>query len=128
MKNYFIAAALLGMIAVILGAFGAHGLKNYLDEYQQNIWSKAVFYQFVHVFALFVCVFAWRQSQAKAWKYAAIAFLTGITLFSGSLYLLALKDFHQLPTALIGPLTPVGGLFFLLGWIWLALGAWKQGE
>lgn len=128
MKNYFIAAALLGMIAVILGAFGAHGLKPYLDEYQQAIWSKAVFYQFVHVLALLVCVLSWQKTRAAIWTYAAWGFVVGIAFFSGSLYLLALKDLHQLPTAVLGPITPLGGVSFLFGWAMLAVGAWKYGD
>ena len=103
-------AAAAGFLAVALGAFGAHGLKNILAQNgTAAIWEKAVFYHFIHAVMLFVI--AGRKPFATgAWW----SFLAGIVIFSGSLYLLAVTNMKWL-----GAVTPVGGLSFLVGWAWL---------
>ncbi|HZR16438.1 MAG TPA: DUF423 domain-containing protein [Verrucomicrobiae bacterium] len=105
-------AALLGFLAVALGAFGAHGLKDLLIRNgTAAIWEKAVFYHFIHAVMLFVL--AQRPTvQAGPW----FSFLIGIFIFSGSLYLLAVTNVRVL-----GAITPIGGLSFLAGWLWLAV-------
>jgi uncharacterized membrane protein YgdD (TMEM256/DUF423 family) len=105
-------ASVLGLTAVGLGAFGAHGLKDLLQRNQTlGVWEKAVFYQFVH--AVVLLILAWRLPLARGpwWS-----FFLGILLFSGSLYLLALTQLKWL-----GAITPLGGVSFLAGWAWLAL-------
>jgi uncharacterized membrane protein YgdD (TMEM256/DUF423 family) len=104
-------AAVLGLLAVALGAFGAHGLKDVLAQHGSTaIWEKAVFYHFIHAVMLFVL--AERQTLPRlAWN----CFLAGILIFSGSLYLLAVTDCRWL-----GAITPLGGLSFLAGWLALA--------
>ncbi|HLP76424.1 MAG TPA: DUF423 domain-containing protein [Candidatus Paceibacterota bacterium] len=99
--------ALLGFLGVALGAFGAHALKATLAANQTTgIWEKAVFYQFVHTAVMFVL--ATRQPLRRVpW----FAFLAGIVIFSGSLYLLAFTGVKWL-----GAITPVGGVGFLVGW------------
>lgn len=124
-RNFLTIAVLLGAIAVILGAFGAHGLKNLLSPYQLEIWNKGVFYQFIHVLALLFCGILNHVKPEKLFSYAMIAFFIGILCFSGSLYLLAVSDFIPFPTAILGPITPIGGLFFIGGWIIMALGMRK---
>ena len=100
----------MGFLAVALGAFGAHGLK---DLFAQNgmagVWEKAVFYHFIHTVMLFVLAER-KPFPAVAWW----CFLIGIFFFSGSLYLLALTNVPWL-----GAVTPVGGLSFLFGSGWL---------
>jgi uncharacterized membrane protein YgdD (TMEM256/DUF423 family) len=100
-------AAAVGFLAVVLGAFGAHGLKNILTQNgTTTIWEKAVFYHVIHAVMLFIL--------AERAKFPAVAwwsFLTGIVIFSGSLYLLALTNVLWL-----GAITPFGGLAFLIGW------------
>jgi len=100
-------AAVAGFLAVVLGAFGAHGLKHLLAGNGTTvIWEKAVFYHFIHALMLFVL--AERKTfPAVAWW----SFLAGIVIFSGSLYLLAVTNVLWL-----GALTPFGGAAFLLGW------------
>ena len=100
-------AAAAGFLAVVLGAFGAHGLRHLLAENGTAvIWEKAVFYHFIHAVMLFVL--AERKTfPAVAWW----SFLAGIVIFSGSLYLLAVTNVHWL-----GAITPFGGAAFLLGW------------
>ena len=112
-------SAVFGFLAVGLGAFGAHGLKQVLlDNGTTAIWEKAVFYHFIHTVMLFILAQR-RQLLVGAWS----CFLTGVVVFSGSLYLLAVTNLKWL-----GAITPVGGLAFLIGWAWLAVSAAKTGE
>lgn len=105
-------AAVLGLLAVALGAFGAHGLKDLLGRNGTTaIWEKAVFYHFIHSVMLFVL--AQRPTlQRGPW----LSFLVGIVIFSGSLYLLAVTNVRVL-----GAITPIGGVSFIAGWLWLAI-------
>lgn len=105
-------AAVLGALAVGLGAFGAHGLKALLSQNQTAvIWEKAVFYHFIHAVMLFIL--AGREPFKRgAW----FCFLIGILVFSGSLYVLAVTDARWL-----GRITPIGGVSFIAGWICVAL-------
>ena len=104
-------AAALGALAVALGAFGAHGLKDILTRYGTTaIWEKAVFYHFIHTVMLYVL--AGRSPLSKGpW----FSFLAGIIIFSGSLYVLALTNQRWL-----GAITPLGGISLIVGWVWLA--------
>jgi uncharacterized membrane protein YgdD (TMEM256/DUF423 family) len=100
-------AAAAGFLAVALGAFGAHGLKDLLQQNNTTaIWEKAVFYHFIHAVMLFVLAERKPLAAAAWWS-----FLAGIVIFSGSLYLLAVTNARWL-----GALTPVGGIAFLAGW------------
>ena len=100
-------AAALGFLAVVLGAFGAHGLKGLLAQNgTAAIWEKAVFYHFIHAVMLFVLA-ARKPFPAVAWW----SFLIGIGIFSGSLYLLAVTN-----ALWLGAVTPIGGVSFLIGW------------
>ncbi len=109
-------AALAGLLAVSLGAFGAHGLRELLAAHNGTaIWEKAVFYHFIHAVMLFVLAQR-KPVPAGPW----LSFLIGIVLFSGSLYLLAVTSAHWL-----GYLTPFGGVSFLVGWLWLVVQAGK---
>ncbi len=108
-------AALLGFLVVALGAFGAHALKNVLDSYGREIYEKAVLYQMFHTLALLALGLLQRQNETLALAPAGWLFLSGVILFCGSLYALALTGMKGL-----GAVTPFGGLAFLLGWLWLA--------
>ena len=110
-------AAVLGGLAVALGAFGAHGLRTLLLRNGTiAIWEKAVLYHFIHVLMLFIL--ALRQPLPKGpW----LSFLIGIVIFSGSLYLLACTR-----AAWLGAVTPLGGISFLIGWLWLAAAATRR--
>jgi uncharacterized membrane protein YgdD (TMEM256/DUF423 family) len=105
-------ASSLGCLAVVLGAFGAHGLKDLLTRNGTAlIWEKAVFYHFIHAVMLFIL--AQRHTIARGpW----LSFLVGIVLFSGSLYVLALTN-----VKLLGAVTPLGGISFIIGWLWLVI-------
>lgn len=112
-------AALMGFLAVVLGAFGAHGLKDVLAQHNTAaIWEKAVFYHFIHAVMLFVL--AQKQPvRSGPW----LSFFAGIIIFSGSLYLLAVTNARWL-----GAITPFGGLSFLAGWAWLFFTAGKRSD
>jgi len=107
----FRIAAILGALAVALGAFGAHGLKDVLARNQTSaIWEKAVFYHFIHTVVLLFL--AGRNPLALI---PFVLFLAGILIFSGSLYVLAYTGVKWL-----GAITPFGGVSFIVGWLWLA--------
>jgi uncharacterized membrane protein YgdD (TMEM256/DUF423 family) len=108
------AAFLSGFFAVAIGAFGAHGLKPLMDEHTQSVFDTATRYHFYHALALLGLA---ALPFSKWQRLAGTCFIIGIVLFSGSLYLLALKDvLHIAHWKFLGPVTPLGGLFFLAGW------------
>ena len=116
-------AAASGFLAVALGAFGAHGLRQVLDAHQQDLYETAVRYHAWHSLALLAAglsaqFFADRRLELAGWLFVA-----GILLFCGSLYGLALGAPRWL-----GPVTPVGGVAFLAGWAVLAVGFWRTGR
>jgi uncharacterized membrane protein YgdD (TMEM256/DUF423 family) len=119
-------AAFLGMLAVIAGAFGAHALKSVLPAAQLETWHTAVQYQFYHVFALlFLSTLTRFKNNLVITSY--YFFTLGILFFSGSLYLLSCRTLPGYGWALaLGPITPLGGLLFILGWLTLALAGLKN--
>ncbi|QPH39749.1 DUF423 domain-containing protein [Pedobacter endophyticus] len=125
-KRIILTASFLGAVAVLFGAFGAHGLKALIDAPSLEIWQKGVDYQFYHTFALlYLSTFA--RYRNKLINIAYFCFTFGIILFSGSLYLLATKNLLNLDFVnIIGPITPMGGLLFVLGWIMLFFAAVKD--
>ena len=127
MKNtrFIVLAALFGALAVLFGAFGAHALKAPLSTEQLTSYQTGVSYHFYHTFALLITGIWYAQSENSRLRWAAIAFAVGIVLFSGSIYLLACKDLLHLGgfTKILGPVTPLGGLFFIAGWVFLGLAA-----
>lgn len=122
-QRMLITASLFGAIAVAVGAFGAHGLKNLISADALTIWAKGVEYQFYHTFALLFL------SQMKPSRYISLAywfFSIGILFFSGSLYLLATRSITNISFLnFVGPVTPIGGLLLILGWIMLLISAIK---
>ncbi|MEM9525345.1 MAG: DUF423 domain-containing protein [Bacteroidota bacterium] len=117
--------ALLGALAVGIGAFGAHGLKALVGAEQLEIFNTGVRYHFYHVLAMGLALGLWDRSgiNAAQLRRACWAWGLGIILFSGSLYLLSLREVVAVPVRLLGPTTPLGGLSFILGWVFLFLAA-----
>jgi uncharacterized membrane protein YgdD (TMEM256/DUF423 family) len=115
--NWGVTGALLLAVAVLVGAFGAHALKERLDAYSLQIYERAVFYQFVHALGLLALgiVVAAHAASGGALDVAGWLLLAGIVIFSGSLYALALSGIRVL-----GAITPIGGLCFVAGWVALA--------
>lgn len=111
-----ISAAVLGLLAVILGAFGSHGLKLHVSLAELEIWRTAVLYQMVHALALLATAFL---PDSRWIRISRWGFLFGALFFSGSLYLLSLRSILPVPGGILGPVTPMGGLMFCAGWIGL---------
>ncbi|HXA53085.1 MAG TPA: DUF423 domain-containing protein [Candidatus Acidoferrum sp.] len=115
--NWNAIAAIFLAVAVMLGAFGAHGLRDRLDAYSLGIWEKAVFYQFVHSLGMLLVSILPRTQTFPSESASNVCWLLaiGILVFSGSLYALALTGVRTL-----GAITPIGGLAFIAGWLLLA--------
>ena len=120
MKILLSLAACSAMISVVLGAFAAHGLKSKLSETLLNTFQTGVQYQMYHSLALILLVILHRQMPQILLVYSAGFMFAGIILFSGSLYMLALTQIKW-----FGPITPIGGVCFIVGWALLAAAALK---
>lgn len=120
-KKILVIASILGAITIAIGAFGAHGLKQLVGAEAIASFETGVRYQMYHVLVILVVGFATPLSgKTKTWVLRFFCF--GILLFSGSIYLLALKDVVSFPVKFLGPITPLGGLLFILGWLRLGYG------
>jgi uncharacterized membrane protein YgdD (TMEM256/DUF423 family) len=114
-RTTLLLAFAFGFLAVAIGAFGAHALKPFMDAYQLSIFDTASRYHFYHSLALLAVAFL---PHGRFTKYISWCFAIGMVLFSGSLYLLSLKTFLAIEHwTFLGPITPIGGLFFLVGWL-----------
>lgn len=118
---------IFGALAVAIGAFGAHALENVMDNYGKEIFNTASRYHFYHTFLMLgICLIIMYKGNhpllASSWYFA----LSGITLFSGSLYLLATQSGHSIPSKILGPITPLGGLLLIVAWVLLIIYALKN--
>lgn len=114
-------AGIFGLLAVALGAFGAHGLNDVLLPNEKAVFETANRYHFYHTVMLVLVAILYARDESRMLRLAAFAFIDGIVLFSGSLYLLASKQLLGISTwTFLGPITPVGGVFFIIGWFILA--------
>lgn len=120
MRYSVFIASVLGGLAVLLGAFAAHGLKNTLSADALAVLQTGVQYQFIHALALLLVAVLAQSHPSRALLFAVIFFTTGIVLFSGSLYVLVLTAFKP------GLMTPLGGGLLVLGWLSLACSAWRK--
>ncbi|HCN84727.1 MAG TPA: DUF423 domain-containing protein [Sphingobacteriaceae bacterium] len=125
-KRIILTSSLFGALAVVFGAFGAHSLKDKLTSSELEIWRTAVDYQFYHTLALlFLASFS--RFKSRLINAASYMFTFGIILFSGSLYLLSTQSLTNLQwSQFIGPITPLGGVLFILGWLCLFLATLKN--
>jgi len=117
-KFILVLSGIYGMVAVILGAFGAHGLKGKLDPSSSDAFETAVRYQFYHALALMMIGLLYSQLQSGALRSSAVCIMLGTILFSGSLYFLSIRTilpFGEL--RFLGPVTPLGGLLLIIGWL-----------
>ena len=115
--NWSAAGAILLALSVILGAFGAHGLRDRLDAYSMSVYEKAVFYQFIHSLGILIVAILPKTGTFAPGSAATVCtvLLAGIVIFSGSLYLLAVTG-----NRMLGAITPIGGVCFIVGWVLLA--------
>jgi uncharacterized membrane protein YgdD (TMEM256/DUF423 family) len=120
-RLWLVIAALNGALAVAFGAFAAHGLSQQLDAHALGVFETGARYHMYHALAMGLAALAMQGTGARAATWSAALFLTGIILFSGSLYALALTDLRAFAFV-----TPVGGVSFLAGWVLLALAAWRS--
>ena len=117
-NNFFLIGAVFGFLGVALGAFGAHGLRARLSPEMLAVFEVGVRYQMYHALALLVLALAIeRRGRSRLLTIAGWSFMTGIVIFSGSLYALAVSGITT-----FGAITPIGGLAFLMGWLCVALG------
>ncbi|MBM7035508.1 DUF423 domain-containing protein [Vibrio ulleungensis] len=116
MRILGLLAALLGLTGVALGAFAAHGLKAYLAPESLEVFTTGVHYQMMHALAVLALVGVYQGIPDKKLIWAGRWMVVGVLLFSGSLYLLATTSIRW-----FGPITPLGGVGFLIGWALVAL-------
>jgi len=115
-KTILVTACLFGMLAVVLGAFGAHGLKNLVDAQAVTTFETGVRYQMYHAFFLFALGLL-PDSMLKSKRSVYLCTVIGVFLFSFSIYLLALNDLVTFDFKLLGIITPIGGLFLIAAWL-----------
>jgi uncharacterized membrane protein YgdD (TMEM256/DUF423 family) len=127
-KSFFIFGSLFGGLAVALGAFGAHGLQNITsDENIIRSYQTGVQYQMYHALALLAVAFMYEKITLGLVRWSGNFFIAGILLFSGSLFAItALKVNGKEISALLGILTPLGGVLFIIGWLLLLIAALKN--
>lgn len=118
--------AITGAVAVLLGAYGAHGLKSVVSPEDVAIFKTGVTYHFYHLLAMLGMVILYEMTGDRRYRRSLYLFLVGIFLFSGSLYGLALREVVSVPTGILGPITPLGGLLFMTGWLSLIFPSQKS--
>ena len=121
MKSILIVAAISGLLAVILGAFGAHALKGEWNPEMLDVYKTGNQYQFYHTFALLAVGILMNFNRSKALMWSAYLFITGLILFSGSLYILSMSGIKAL-----GMITPFGGTAWIVAWILLIVHCSRQ--
>ncbi len=125
-KGILIKAGFFGVIGVLAGAFGAHALKEVLTSEQLMSFNTGVRYQLIHAVVLLFLFILRTKYEGKQFKIAAQLIFWGVVLFSGSIYLLTLKNIIGLETLkYVGPITPIGGSLIIFGWLFIVLGAFK---
>jgi uncharacterized membrane protein YgdD (TMEM256/DUF423 family) len=122
-KCFILLGSLNMALAIAIGAFGAHGLKGKISENMLNNWNTGAHYHLLHGVALLVIglLIAQLGAHGDGAQVAGWLLFAGIVLFSGSLYVMALTG-----VKVLGAITPIGGLAFIVGWIWLTVTAWRH--
>lgn len=117
MTTLFKIASLACALGIALGAFGAHALKDIVEPYRLTVWEKAVFYHLFHALGIFVVLIACKVGFLEETSALRVSYilLAGIIIFSGSLYTLVYTN-----TSWLGAITPLGGVLFIVGWMYLA--------
>lgn len=126
-KTFLSLGALSGAIAVSLGAFGAHGLKQIVSTADVAVFQTGVQYQMYHTLALMLVAIVYDRQPGQWIAWAGYLFSFGVLFFSGSLYLItALKAAESTVPVLVGVITPVGGMFFIAGWLCFLVAVLKK--
>jgi len=125
-KSIIIKAGTLGVIAVLGGAFGAHALKEVLTTEHLASFNTGVRYQMIHAVVLLLLFILLEKYKMKQFKMAATFIFWGVVLFSGSIYILTLKNIIGVEwLKFAGPITPIGGTLIIVGWVFIVLGGLK---
>jgi len=119
-RQILMSGALMALLGVVIGAFGAHGLKPFLSEQMLAVFETGVRYHLIHALGMLSAGLSLGYAPIRYFRWAGWAFFLGIVLFSGSLYVMSISGVRGL-----GIITPLGGLCFLVGWGLLARGYWK---
>lgn len=127
-KNFLRLGAILMAFGVLFGAFGAHGLKNVVSPERLAIFETATRYQMYHALALLLTGILMYFRKTSLMPIAGYLFIAGIVFFSGSLFLLTFSDIIDLPKGIIGPLTPIGGLLLVAGWVILMASTFQDNQ
>ncbi len=126
-KTTFITASFFALTAVMLGAFAAHGLKTHLTPSQISTFETGTQYQFMHAIGLFIIGLLMYHNSAKLLRLASVIMTIGVILFSGSLYLLSCRTVLGIESwTWLGPITPLGGLAFMMAWFFVLLAVWRD--
>lgn len=125
-KNIVVRSGILGCLAVLGGAFGAHALKEVLTSEQLISFKTGVNYQIVHAIVLLLLFLIMDKYKSKQFSIASNLIFWGVILFSGSIYLLTLKNLIGLEVLkFAGPITPIGGSLIIFGWLFIIIGGVK---
>ena len=127
-RIFIVLSGVLGFSAVALGAFGAHALRSRLESLPDGVkrlewWNTAAHYHLIHALALALAAWLVHRGAGTSGSVAGWSFVAGVALFSGSLYLMTITGQTKL-----GAITPIGGLFFLVGWGAVAVAGWRLGS
>lgn len=125
MKSYLYWGAFFGVTAVVLGALGAHALKKYIDFEQLASFETGVRYQMYHALLLLIIGFQ-AKSQNSKFNILLWMLVTGIILFSWSIFLLTTQSFLNIDFSFLGPVTPIGGMFLIFSWLLVILLIYKE--
>ena len=120
MKNYIIIASLFAALAILFGAFGSHALKERLSAQSLEVYDIATRYLMFHALGIFLIALLGFQLPKESLEIPVIIMVVGTSIFSGSLYLIAMLDFKKL-----GMVTPIGGLLLIVSWLLLAYNTYK---
>lgn len=125
-KSILVKAAVFGVIAVLCGAFGAHALKEVLSPDHLASFNTGVRYQLIHAIVLLALFLLKDKYEIKQFKIAATLIFWGVILFSGSIYLLTIKNIIGVEwLKFAGPITPIGGTLIIVGWVFIIVGGIK---
>ena len=125
-KNFLRIGSLLAFFAVILGAFGAHFLETKIGPDQLEVYDTAVQYHFIHALAIILISILIHNRKTSFLSFGGWCFAIGVLFFSGSLYLLSLREWLDFEATWLGPITPLGGTFFIIGWAFLFFSTYQE--
>jgi len=126
-KLFLLIAGISGAVGVILGAVGSHMLKDRLNYWELSSFDTGVKYQLFHTLALLAIVILMDRVNSSLLTWSGFSFVLGMVLFSGSIYLLSVKNiFHIYGSQYLGPITPIGGMLLIIGWLLIGIAAFQE--